>query len=122
MTLSVSTQVSPVGTKLTRQTDADENANNDVTNTSGTIYQVQIDNTGNADNAAYLKIYDDAAPTVGTTAPDFIFKAPISQTRDYVIPLGGDFTTALSFACVISGGTAGTTGPTSAVTVRIVSS
>ena len=121
MTLSVSTQASPVGTKLIVQTDADENANNDVTGAAGSVYQIDVDNEANADNAAYLKIYDNASPTIGTTSPDFVLKVPVSQRRNLVIPDGWDFTN-LSFACVISGGTAGTTGPTSAVIVKIVTS
>lgn len=119
MTLSVSTQASPVGAKLIVQTDADETANNDVTGTSGSIYMIEIDNEGNADNAAYLKLYDNASPTIGTTSPDWVFKVAVNQKRSIVVPSGLDFTN-LSFACVISGGTAGTTGPTSAVIVKIV--
>ena len=121
MTLSVSDQVAPVGSKLIVQTDTDENANNDVTGAAGTIYQVEIDNSANPTTAAYLKIYDNAAPTVGTTAPDLIFRVPVNQTRNFVVPSGFDFTN-LSFACVTTGGTAGTTPLTNPVIVKMVTS
>ena len=75
----------------------------------------------NSDNAAYLKIYNSAAPTVGSDSPDLVFPVPISQRRSLVIPEGYDFS-SLSFACVITGGTAGSTSPTNPVPVRLVTS
>jgi len=119
MTLQVSDQVSPVGNKLIIQDDATGTSNNAVTGASGTLYQLDVDNSGNSDNAAYLKLYDNASPTVGTTAPDLVFRVPVNQRRSICIPDGWDFT-SLSFAVVISGGTAGTTAPTNDVTVKMV--
>ena len=119
MTLSVSTQASPVGSKLVVDTDVDETAKTSVTGAAGTIYMIDVDNEDNSDNAAYLKIYDNAAPTIGTSSPDMIFRVPVNQKRSFVIPDGLDFND-LSFCCVVSGGTAGTTGPTNAVTVKMV--
>lgn len=121
MTLSVSTQVSPVGTKLVKDTDANATAETDVTGASGTIYMIDLDNEANPADVAYLKIYDDPAPTVGTTDPDFIFKMPVNQRRQIVCPDGLDFTN-LSFAVVTAGGTGGVTAPTNAVAVRMVTS
>jgi hypothetical protein len=119
MTLSVSSQVAPVGTKLVVQTDANSTPNNAVTSAAGKIYQIDVDNEANSDNAAYLKIYDNASPTVGTTPPDFVLKVPVNQRRNMVIPDGLDFTD-LSFAVVTAGGTAGTTDPTNPVVVKLV--
>ena len=121
MTLSVSTQVSPVGDKLIKDTDANATAKTDVTGAAGTIYMIEIDNTGNPADVAYLKIYDNGAPTVGTTAPDFIFKVPVNQSRTIICPDGLDFTT-LSYAVVTTGGTAGTTAPSNDVSLNIVTS
>lgn len=119
MTLKVSDQVPPVGTKLVVDTDVNEEAKASVTGAAGSLFQIDVDNTANSDNAAYFKVYDDAAPVVGTTAPDFILKVPVNQRRSMVIPDGLDFTD-LSFACVISGGTAGVTPPTNPVVVKMV--
>jgi len=121
MTLSVSTQVSPIGTKLIKDTDANATAENDVTGAAGSIYMIDIDNTANAVDAAYLKIYDNASPTVGTTDPDFIIKVPVNERRQVVCPDGLDFTN-LSFAVLNAGGTGGTTAPASAVIVQMVTS
>lgn len=121
MTLSVSDQVSPVGNKLVVDTDCNATAKNSVTGAAGTAYQIDIDNSGNAIEAVFFKIYDNAAPTVGTTAPDFIIKVPANQRRGMAIPEGLDFNN-LSIACVTAGGTAGITDPSVAVTVRLVTS
>jgi len=121
MTLSVSTQVAPVGTKLVKETDANATAQTSVTGAAGTIYMIDVDNTGNPADVAYLKIYDDAAPTVGTTDPDFILKVPVNQRRQIVCPDGLDFAD-LSFAVVTAPGTPGTTAPTNPVIVQMVTS
>ncbi len=119
MTLSVSKQASPVGSTLVVQTDANSTSNNNVTGGVGSIYQIEIDNTANSDNACYLKIYDNASPTIGTTAPDFIVKCPVNRKINLVSVDGLDFS-ILSFAVVVSGGTSGTTDPTNAVVVKMV--
>lgn len=119
MALKVSDQVPPVGTKLVTQDNANSTPNNAVTSAAGSIYQVDVDNSANADNPAYLKIYDNASPTVGTTPPDFIFKVPVNRRLPMVIPDGLDFND-LSFAVVTTPGTAGTTDPTNAVIVKLV--
>lgn len=85
------------------------------------IIFLEVDNSANGSDTAYLKIYDaaNADVTVGTTAPDIIFRAlPGKVTR---VDLRGDnleLATALTWACVTAGGTGGTTAPTSAVVVR----
>ena len=121
MTLSVSTQVSPVGSNLIKDTDANATPEVNVTGAAGTIYMIDVDNTGNPVDVAYLKIYDDAAPTVGTTDPDFIVKVPVNERRQVVCPDGLDFAT-LSFAVVTAPGTPGVTGPTNPVIVQLVTS
>jgi hypothetical protein len=121
MPLSVSTQVSPVGSKLIVETSAGATANNNVTGAAGTLYMVDVDNTGNDADPAYLKIYSDPAPVVGTTAPDFVVLVGVNKRRAIVIPEGWAFA-ALSFACVTAGGTAGVTPPTNPVAVRMVAS
>lgn len=88
---------------------------------STVIYAIDIDNTANA-AATYTKLWNTASGsvTVGTTAPDMIIMAPASTRVSIPIPQGITFGTALSCASVTGAGTAGTTGPTSNVIVRIV--
>ena len=88
---------------------------------SGTLYHVECDNTANA-AATYVKLWDLASGsvTVGTTAPDWVFKIPASVRITQPIPGGVAFGTALTVASLTTGGTAGTTAPSSATIVRIV--
>ena len=101
-------------------TDVDE-TEDDVDSGAGTLYAVEIDNTLNG-AITYVKLYEAAAAdvTVGTTAPNFIFRVAASEKRVFHMPEGVAYATALSMAAVTAAGTAGNTGPTSAVTVRIL--
>jgi hypothetical protein len=88
---------------------------------SGTMYAIDIDNTLNA-AVSYVKLYNVASGSVtaGTTAPDMILLGPVSARINYPIPQGLTFGTAITVRTVTAGGTAGTTDPTSDVTIRIV--
>jgi hypothetical protein len=121
MALSVSTQVNPIATRLILQTTATAASNNDVVGAPCTLYTVDVDNTANA-ASSYVKLYNNASPTVGTTTPDLVVFVTSGVRRQYVIPEGVSFTTSLSFACVTVGGTAGTVSPSSPVIVRILAS
>lgn len=121
MALSVSTQVNPIATRLVEQTSASAAANTNVVGAPCTIFTVDVDNTANV-AASYVKLYDNAAPTVGTTNPDIVVLVPAGERRQYVVPEGVAFANALSFACVTVGGTQGTVSPSSAVIVRILAS
>lgn len=121
MALSVSTQVNPIATRLIVQTSATAASNNDVVGAPCTLYTVDVDNSANA-ASSYVKIYNNASPTVGTTSPDLVVFANAGERRQFVIPEGVSFPTALSFACVTVGGTAGTVNPSSPVVVRILAS
>ena len=82
MAVTVTPLSNPLATKLVKDTDSDATGENDVLSGSGTVYLIKVDNTGNG-SAVYTKIYDAAAPTIGTTAPDFILKTPASVTPNF---------------------------------------
>ena len=106
--------------RIIRDADCDETVEKDVADGAATIYVVRIDNSANA-ALTYVKFWNDAAPTVGTTAPDMILPANASDRHTYVFKGGNAFfTTSLSYAAVTAAGTAGVTGPTSAVIVELV--
>ena len=119
MTLKVSEQVPPVGTKLIVDDNANATAKTSVTGAAGSIFQIDVDNSGNGDNACFLKIYDNPSPVIGTTAPDLIFKVPVNIKLSVVCPDGIAFND-LSFAVLTQGGTAGTVSPTAPVIVKMV--
>ena len=112
----------PVGANIVTDTASNATAENDVRSGAATVYLVDVDNTANA-AVSYTKLYDSASPTVGTTAPDFIFKVTASTRKVFVLDMSGvAFTTGLSFATVTAAGTAGTSSPSSSVIVRILTS
>ncbi len=122
MATSVVTIDVPAGLTRYKETDLNE-TKSAVKASAGTMHSIIIDNTANG-AASFVKLYDVASGsvTVGTTAPDWIFKVPASTKRSITFMDGGiAFATALTAACVTAGGTAGTTGPTSDVDVTILS-
>jgi len=121
------TQVN-IGTpsNVTQFTDtAMGNALDAVKASSALVYSVLVDNTLNAGAASYVKLFNVASGsvTLGTTAPDEVIFVPGGRKvtvlyYDAANP-GKTFGTALTAACVTTGGTAGTTSPTSSVPVTI---
>ena len=98
------------------------NATADNAVVSGTHYlsSLILDNSLNAAQS-FLKLYDAAAPTVGTTAPDLVFRVEASQKIQVTFHKNKPkFTTALSLCCVTAGGTGGVTSPTSTVSLGLV--
>lgn len=112
----------PIGANIVTDTNSNGTSENDVRSGATTVYIVDIDNSANA-AVTYTKLYDSASPTVGTTAPDFILRTTGSTRKSYVLDMSGiPFAVGLSFCSVTAGGTAGTSNPSSAVTVRILTS
>jgi|SRR6185369_16219985 len=92
---------------------------------SALVYSIVIDNSANGGAASYVKLYNVAsgAVTVGTTSPDEVIYVPAGKIVtvyyfDSATP-GKTFGTALTAACVTTGGTAGTTSPVSSVKVTV---
>lgn len=92
---------------------------NDVLTGAATLYWAKISNVLNS-SAVYFKMWNAAAPTVGTTAPDKIIPVAAYKTVTVGCLEGVAFGTGLSYACVTTAGTAGTTNPTNAVTLEMV--
>mgnify|MGYP003152881810 CR=1 FL=1 len=109
----------PLSTDVIEDTSVTSTAQNNVTGAAAVLYGILIDNTANS-AASYVKIYNHAGPTVGTTVPDFVFACPASVTRQYTMAGGVALGVGISYACVTVGGTAGTSSPGSAVLVRIL--
>jgi len=85
------------------------------------IHAIRINNKANS-VPSYLKLWNAAAPTVGTTVPNLVMRALGGEDLIWTFGDGGltSFTTAVTGACVTTGGTGGTVSPTNAVTVDIV--
>lgn len=91
---------------------------------SGTLFAVEVDNTGN-DADVFLKLYDDASVTLGTDAPNWVFKVRAGKRRGFLpsgLGNGVALANALSAAVVTAGGTGGTTAPTNDVKAKFITS
>lgn len=108
------------GAKLFQDTD-NENTPVAVVAAAATLYQLEVDNTANAAQDNFLKLYDSAGPvTVGTTVPEYVFRIRQAVKRSFVFPDGLAFISGIIAATVTAGGTSGTTSPGSSVVVKAV--
>lgn len=95
----------------------------EVMTATGTLYSLEIDNTANG-AAVFLKLWDHAGPTVGTTEPQYVYKVPAGVILPVAIngAFGIHVATGLWMACVTTGGVAGSTAPTNDVKVTVKTS
>ena len=125
MATSITTLSSQFSDIIIADTNTDENAKNDVTQGTGSVYSIFIQN-GIGSTSIFFKIYDLTSATVGTDSPIFIVKIAASATKQIIIPDGMPFTTGLSYCTTYQNGSqAAGSGYASAsgnVTVRIVTS
>ena len=122
MALSVTPLAGQLGAFEIYQSSTPGVPNNNVTSgAAGALQVVEINNSANVTNV-YVKLYDNAGPTIGTTGPNWIFFVPRGLKRTFTCPGGSAFTN-LSFACLTLAGTAGTAAnanPPRPVSVRLV--
>ena len=120
MSLLTTDVSNPLGTKVATESFGKASVINQIDPTAGTIYQIEVNNSGGA--AVFLKLWEGVsqAPTVGSDAPAHIFRCLGSSSFSLSIPGGWAYTTALWAAVVEgNGGTAGTTDPVKSVTYSI---
>lgn len=121
-TVTTADQATPIGSKLYTLTETSTSltAAPTMDASSGSIIQIEIDNTANS-SAAYLNLYDvtsGTAVTVGTTDETFVFKAPASGKITYSCPDGSAYANGLKGSIVSSPGLG--VGPSSAVTAYVL--
>ncbi len=93
---------------------------------STVVYEVTVDNSANGGVPSYVKLWNVASGgvTVGTTSPDEVIFVPAGAviTVPYYTKAapGKTFGTALTAACLTTGGTAGVTSPVNPVIVSIL--
>ena len=93
----------------------------EVSSSAINVDQVRIDNTANS-TKLYLKLYNLAASslTVGTNSPESILPIEAGSSVEYKFDPGMVFGTALCYAVVTTGGTAGTACPGTAIPLEIL--
>ena len=123
MAVTVSALANPIEYKVVVNSDTDTGGGTnpgypDLLARSGTIYSIDIDNSG-LGAATFILLYDAKTITVGTTVPDMTLMAPASTRMVYNIPAGITFSTAISIAGCTAGGVGNTSDPGSSIPVRI---
>ena len=121
MAVTVTNQSNPLGAKLVQDTAATNSAVDNTTGASGTLYMVEIDNTGLA-ATVYFKLANATSATAGTTAASMVLWCPASVKRSYAFPEGIAFSSGFSHWCVTSASEASTAAPSTPPTVRYVTS
>jgi hypothetical protein len=122
MSLSSTPFAGPFTTQLVKETVTGAVPDNNVRTGATTLYMVRVDNSGNPSLPVYLHLYNNVAPTVGTTPPDITLLFAGGEASDTVWISGKLFATALSFACTTAGGLGGTTPPANPVITSIACS
>jgi len=121
MAVTVTNQLNPLASKLVQDTAATNEAQDNTTGASGTLYMVEIDNSSYS-TAVYLKLADATDATAGTTAATLVLLCPASVKRSYVFPEGIAFGSGFCHWCVTGAAEASTAAPGTTPTVRYVTS
>ena len=121
MAVTVTNQSNPLASKLVQDDAATGTAVSNTTGASGTLYMVEIDNTGLA-SIVYFKMANVTSATAGTTAASMVFLCPASVKRSYAFPEGIAFDTGFSHWCVTAAAQNSTAAPATTPTVRYVTS
>jgi|TARA_Y100000310_G_C20663919_1_gene806383 hypothetical protein len=120
--ITTATMTSKIGgrmiTKIAAGVDADQKG---LIGGTSDVFMAEVDNTANTSTDCYFKIYNVAAPTFGSNAPDFIGEVRGGAKRTFTFLKGMTFATDLSFCVVTLGGTTGNSA-LSGVNVRIITS
>lgn len=119
----LSTISNPNGTLRFVESAATSTVNASIFGSNYIVKYVKFDNSLNTTEAVYLKIwFNGSPPTVGTTTPDMIFKAPAGGSVEYLIPDGiqNNSNAVINVAVVTAGGTGGTDSPTGTVSYVII--
>jgi len=110
---------SQLGSTLVTNIDTDTTESEGVfSGQTKSLYIVEIDNSNNT-HISYVKVAKDAAITVGTSDPHFVFPVPALAKICYTIGAGIPIP-ALSFWAVKEAGVTGATAPDKAVTVKLL--
>ena len=98
---------------LLTDSDVDNTARADVFGGAATVYCLFLEaNAG----TTYLRIWDKASVSVGSDAPDFIFK--LTGNVNWLIADGMPFNN-FSYAAVTTSGTAGSSHPADGTTIKL---
>jgi len=97
--------------------------NNNVTgNSSGSIYQIQVDNSANESQAVYLKIFDGATATPGTSIPNLTLQISGGKKMTFLMGDGHPYTSGVSLWCTTGAEVSATSNPSKSVSLNLLAS
>jgi hypothetical protein len=120
MPLVATLSTTQVSSQMIKSTALGVIADKDITGGAAKIYMLDcLNNHGSA--LGYLKIFDTAAPVVGTTSPVIVIPIAGAQRQVITIAEGITLGNGLSWAFVNAAGTAGTGAITGgALTIAVI--
>ena len=105
---------------LLADADAEKTPEADIKSGPTTLHSIFVDNSANAAEDEYLKIWDATSPNEASDEPDFVIFIPQGKTVVIPLPVGGGYTiaTGLSYiGTVTQANTAAQTSPTASMKV-----
>jgi hypothetical protein len=92
-----------------------------VGNGHGRLFSVRVDNSKDASNAVYVKIYDVVSPTLGTTYPCLVFRVDAAVIETFQIPYGLSYE-SLSVGLTSDADPVSTSAPGSSTSITLICS
>lgn len=117
MSFEIQEQALVSGLALIRDRNSNATSESNVNTGAGTIYLGKIVN--NSSQSSYTCIYNNTAPTIGTTAPDIVFYTRSGKTKQIAVVNGIALGTGVSVCTKTAGGTTGTTDPDNTVDLSL---
>lgn len=103
--VKTTTPTALAGTLVVSRTLSSTPNENVTGNSSGSIYQIRIDNSANRNASAYVKIADSATASAATTTPNWVFPVRGGQVVTYIMDTGVAYTAGVSIWCTTTPGT-----------------
>jgi len=85
---------------------------------SGRLFLARVDNTKDASNAVYLKVYDVIGPTLTTTYPCLVLKVDAGLSETFHFPYGLEYE-SLSFGLTTDANPVSNTAPQTSTAVYL---
>ena len=108
---------------LVTSTSLNSTANNNVTgSTSGSIYQIQIDNSANPNTTVYVKIADASSAIPATTIAKWILPIRGGQKMSYIMDVGVAYASGVSIWCTTMPATGSQGAPGNDISITMLAS
>lgn len=116
----ITTPTALAGTLVKILASSGDSHNNVTGNSSGKIYQIQIDNLNNLDQNMYVKYVDSASTTPGSTVADMVFYVNKGKSCTYILDSGFTYSSGVSIWVSTVPNTSNVSSPPGAVTVTLL--